>query len=378
MRSRTLCRLALLPIGLLFLILVPALRGEEYLGSYRLLRASAMVIAPQDKNMVSQGTGWLVDREARLLVTCRHVVSDRNAIVAIFPLYDSEGTLTQNDRDYYLKKAPRHYGTVLDADPNCDLAVIELKSLPDDTGELSLASKSARAGDRVHFVGNPGTSSSLWLYSSGNVHDVALTPVKYENGQKVRARICRVDAEEPIEQGMSGGPVVNEEVRLVGVTSGHQRKSKRAIYTIDVSEVRAFLNRTMLKQGTTALAKKDYERAVRCCTLAIKYDPKDALAYNERGAAHSFLDQYAQAVRDYSASLRINPDSARTYRNRGSAYYYQGRYEKAVADCTEAIRIEPRYALAYLSRSKALARLDREDEARADRDRALQLNPSLK
>ena len=63
--------------------------------------------------------------------------------------------------------------------------------------------------------------------------------------------------------------------------------------------------------------------------------------------------QYDQAIADYNEDIEINPRDAVAYYNRGIAYGLHGQYDQAIADYTKAIEINPRDADAYYNRGNA-------------------------
>ncbi len=114
---------------------------------------------------------------------------------------------------------------------------------------------------------------------------------------------------------------------------------------------------TLRQQATAMIQQKQYNQAIRLCDQALALNPNDALAYNERGAAYSWMDQNEQAIDSYTKAIQLDPSLAVAWRNRGSVYFHQGAYAKAVADCNEAIRLDGSYASAYATRTQASAKL---------------------
>ena len=53
-------------------------------------------------------------------------------------------------------------------------------------------------------------------------------------------------------------------------------------------------------KGDDFLTKNDYENAITSYTKAIKYDPTDAYAYNNRGRAYIYLKDYEHAIADFN------------------------------------------------------------------------------
>jgi tetratricopeptide (TPR) repeat protein len=61
--------------------------------------------------------------------------------------------------------------------------------------------------------------------------------------------------------------------------------------------------------------------------------------------------------------LEINPRNAVAYYNRGNAYRSKGQYDQAIADYNKALEINPRYAEAYYNMASASDKAGRKKEA---------------
>jgi S1-C subfamily serine protease len=221
---------------------------------HRLLRATTVVITRKG-DAVGQGTGWLVDRANKLIVTNQHVVGDSRSVQIIFPAY-RDGKLVA-ERSYYRDNAPRVRGKVVVRDVRRDLAVIEVESLPDDARELTVAADAPEPSDRVHSVGNPGASDALWVYTSGTVRQVYRKKWKSREGSVTVDREARVvETQSPINPGDSGGPVVNDKGEVIGVTSAVRQDARLVSICIDASEIKPVLAAAM-KTTTGSFAVKD-------------------------------------------------------------------------------------------------------------------------
>ena len=210
----------------------------------RTLRGVAWVHSPD----AGKGTGWILDRSRRLLVTCAHVVGDNTTVNVVFPVREDGAVVA--DRGYYFEHMPALRksgaavrGRVLKRNPAVDLALVELESLPDGVEELPLADDAARPGDRVHVVGCRYDVDSLWVYSGGAVRQVQTLKEGYFSGGKELGKGARVvAAQAPINEGDSGGPLVNDRGEVVGVAAAVAWEEQGAGLFIDVSEVRALAN----------------------------------------------------------------------------------------------------------------------------------------
>jgi len=68
----------------------------------------------------------------------------------------------------------------------------------------------------------------------------------------------------------------------------------------------------------------DENRAITDYTRAIELDPRNVLAYNNRGNAYLPLGKLEEAIRDYNRAIEIDPGTAAIYLNRGFAMLLKG------------------------------------------------------
>jgi hypothetical protein len=207
----------------------------------RALAASGWVVV-LGKERTSSGTCWLADRERRLAVTCRHVVGTAREVLIYFPRHDKDGELIV-EASHYLNKVPAVRGRVVASDRRRDLALIQLQSLPAGVQALPLAPRSSRPGEDVHSVGNSGLTGriaegSLWWYTRGNVRQVHTKKLRLARGVRV---VRMVETQAPVNEGDSGGPVVNDRGELVGVTDSYTAGRRLVSQNIDVREVKDFV-----------------------------------------------------------------------------------------------------------------------------------------
>jgi S1-C subfamily serine protease len=222
----------------------------------RTLKATVWVVAPGGM----MGTGSVIDAGRRLVVTNHHVVGRNAEVVVIFPMF-SKGKLVA-ERDAYLEqiKDPKGKiegarGKVLAADVKVDLALVQLDDLPAWVQPLPLAATSPGPGQRIHSVGNPGSSDALWVYTSGTVR--AVYHKKWQSGNRRETFDHEADVIEtqlPTNPGDSGGPLVNDRGELAGVTQSFDSGARLASVFIDVSEVKALLrSKNIVVKGGPAL-----------------------------------------------------------------------------------------------------------------------------
>ena len=119
----------------------------------------------------------------------------------------------------------------------------------------------------------------------------------------------------------------------------------------------------------------DNEEAIKFYDKAIKANPQDAVAYNNRGSAKGQLGDHKGAIADCDRALEINPQYADAYNNRANVKNQSGDYEGAIADCDQALGINPQSMLAYCIRGNAKRLLGNYEGAIADCDRAIGISP---
>jgi tetratricopeptide (TPR) repeat protein len=305
------------------------------------------------------GTGWVVDQKKRLMITNHHVVGNADAALVQFPKYDRRGKVLSDPRDYASKEAVR--AKVLDSDPRCDLAVLQLETLPRGVGELTLADDSPENTDRLHSIGNPGASAGMWVYTKGAVRTVVRRQIRYEGDQVVNCKV--VETTSPINPGDSGGPIVNDRGQLVAVVSGYKTGAQLMSFGIDVTEVKAFLKevRALMNprtapaaayhgRGLRYLAKRRFDRAVADFTTALKRDGKRADSYCGRGQAFLARRDYDTAIADLTEALKLDPKATDAYYHRALAQRTKKNYDQAIADLTQAIRLAPSGEVLYYER----------------------------
>lgn len=218
------------------------------------LKSSVFILSlMKDNQHIAAGSGSLIDKKNRLVLTNHHVAGDARESVVFFPNYDKNGKLiaekdrfTQQFRNRREMEKKIIYAKVLAADQHIDLCLLQLSSLPPGVEALPVAKNSCRVGQRVHSVGNPGTSGALWVYAPGVVRQVYHRKWKVRDDMDGSIRDFDADiieTQSPTNHGDSGGPLVNDRGELVGVTQGVvvSQGTQLSLF-IDLAEVRRFVD----------------------------------------------------------------------------------------------------------------------------------------
>ena len=154
--------------------------------------------------------------------------------------------------------------------------------------------------------------------------------------------------------------------------------------------------------------KGDIDRAIADFSEAIRLDPNDAMAFNNRGIAYSDKGDHDRAIADlsrrsgsipnppsptttglryrgkgdldraiadFNEAIRHRSQIRQAFNNRGIAYSDKGDFDRAIADYSEAIRLDPKSSRAYNNRALAYQGQRHLDRAAADYNEAIRLNP---
>ena len=189
------------------------------------------------------GSGVLIDREQRLIVSNHHVTGDDQKVLVFFPIVQQGQLVT--DEDYYLKHRDRVgvWGTVLRTDKVRDIALIQVDSLPDHAVAITIG-QPLRPGDDVHSIGNPESSDAMWIYTHGYVR-----ANYYREMGDWRMQI--VETSSPINPGDSGGPMLNDQGELVGISQSMWTQDVRLVSNgVDITEITWFVDKVMREQST--------------------------------------------------------------------------------------------------------------------------------
>ena len=136
-------------------------------------------------------------------------------------------------------------------------------------------------------------------------------------------------------------------------------------------------------KGLALLEKQADDAAIAAFSEAIRLDPRNARAYDGRGAAHGFRGEIDKAIADFTQAVRLDPKDVMAYFSRGYAYGKRATTTKrlptsptpstsirrmsrrtatgvmptaarantrATADCNRAIQLNPKFATAYCTR----------------------------
>jgi HEAT repeat protein len=218
----------------------------------RLLKSTVLIVNRTQvagQRGITVGSGTLVDRTNRLIITNYHVAGRSNDLYIFFPLFKN-GKLVAEFSYFVAQMDNRNVlrGKSVYPMPDKDLAVVQVDRLPPDALALPIAKDQPNAADQVYSVGHPGAGGQivgLWIFTGGTIR--TLTHKRWQVG-KPPEEILSIDADivltnSQTNHGDSGGPLVNDHGELVAVTQGAFTEANAMSIFINAMEARAVLRR---------------------------------------------------------------------------------------------------------------------------------------
>jgi S1-C subfamily serine protease len=317
----------------------PPTHADAGTSAYKIvLRSTVWVHSDRGNGRLATGSGALVDRGRRLVLTNYHVVGDVKKATVYFPDYGSDKKAI-SERKHYTSRAGKLgiAGDVIEVDKEGDLALIRIDRVPDGVPALKLAASSPDPGQTVHSIGNPGKSGALWVYTPGKVRQVYSKKWRAKLDEKTihtfQAKVIETDS--PTNPGDSGGPLVNDQGELVGVTQGGAIDAQSLSIFVDLSEVKRIINR----RSVQALRSSDTSTS----TSTAQEPPKQGPEKSKREAALKSKDEGGFFSQE--AWMRVQPAAEKLFK------------EKKIDLLVETYKISPKGDVAKL---KAMSAAERE------------------
>lgn len=166
------------------------------------------------------GSGFLIDKERQLVMTCHHLIEGKWFADVYFPSTDADGDLIC-DPDFYKgnrtlrEQGYATVGRVVAFDAQKDLAILHVNKVPRSAVELKTAFRDPDQNESLHVIGHPG-DRMLWSYCPG-IEPQALNFRRKVDGQQRDFRALVYCS--GVFRGNSGGPVLNQRGQVVGLNS---------------------------------------------------------------------------------------------------------------------------------------------------------------
>jgi S1-C subfamily serine protease len=196
------------------------------------------------------GSGVVVDDDRGLVLTNAHVTAGQ------------QGMRARVGDDPASESAVR----LVAAAPCDDLAVVQLVSRPADLRAIKLGDSSRlRRGDHVTVLGYPAsfeqTGSVLDQQVVANDGSVSAVNVVAAPDPGLPRYVSTIQHQAPVNHGNSGGPLVDDQGRLVGINSLGNDEAQGQFYSISVNRVRQLLPDLLAGRSQANLGWELYPRS---------------------------------------------------------------------------------------------------------------------
>ncbi len=347
--------------------------------TYKRMLQSVVLIEVATDETTSRGTGWIVDADDRLVVTNHHVIEGAENCEIYFPEFIAGRLNTDPATSLDPSRALR--ARVVDSDQTLDLALLQIEDpLPKDALALELADESATPGQRIHsLAGSTVGSQSLWIYSTGHVRQI----VRGMLANDYEAMLLESDM--ATNQGNSGGPVCNDDGKVVAVVEGHRTDARLVSIYVDLQSLVEYLDQALrcvnpqsaedlrfaaerhLGEGRPSIALSLATRATKLAT-----DSPELLVL--RGWCRFNLDDISSAEADFLDAVKADRGLAEAHDGLGHVAWQQGDLEEAKKHFTNAIRNDAEDPEYLVSRGDVNLDLGEYAEARRDFEAAIELD----
>lgn len=151
---------------------------------------------------------------------------------------------------------------------------------------------------------------------------------------------------------------------------------KRASKSEEKSAKYAAQMRRLWQVAQTAMKERKPFRAEKALLTILKFDEKNAAAYNRLGILYAKAQKYNEAAEcfEIAQSLDNNPASIH---NAGLIYFEMGAYEKAELAFRQAIALEGDVPARYIALARAEEKLGRPKKAVDALESAYELDPKI-
>jgi tetratricopeptide (TPR) repeat protein len=331
---------------------------------------------------LNPGSGVIIgrDRSRYLVLTARHVVATE----------DEYWIITPDGREY-----PLDYQTVR-LFPDVDLAVLEFRS----DRAYSVATLANYADDGSF----PPVFVSGWTGSV--IRDVALEH-RFAPGSLLRKSYALTQAQDPLSRGyelfytsitdvgMSGGPVLDTDGRVIGI---HGRSEGEEIYQADTGEytrlllgfsagisIQSFLQLApqmglqpqwqVERQRPAPLNPAELQAIQSSLEPPPLEEPQNPVAWVNRGNHFYRLERFEEALAAFDRAVRLQPDFHQAWYGIGQVLTVQGNYPLALRAYERVLQIQPDFYTVLRDRALVHVLLGHPRAAVEDFDRAVQQAP---
>jgi S1-C subfamily serine protease/Flp pilus assembly protein TadD len=355
-----------------------------------------VVIVAKSSTGFNQGSGFIVDKSG-VIVTNLHVVAGAEKI----------NVRLKDGRLYPVTG-------IIEYDQMRDICVLKIDA-PDLVTIPLGNSNSLKQGQKILVIGAPlGLEYSIsdGLYSGLRGEIAGLKSLQFTA---------------PTSPGNSGGPLLDMQGRVLGVTTFVITAGQNLNFAIPVNDIKSFIHtntKISVEEFSRSLNKVyslynsaleaysagkidlaiDYVKqaiaieqndAALHCLLACAYSDKgmfneaideakqavflkpDALNHSNLGKYYASRGMFDEAITEFKQVLAFDPDDSNAHSDLGGSYIWKGDLSEGIAECNRAITLDPSNAYAYGNLAEGYYRSGKYDLAVKYCDKAIEFGAEL-
>ncbi len=331
---------------------------------------------------VNPGSGVIIAHEddTYTVLTARHVVATEDEYLIVTP----------DGREYAV-----NYATVRKW-PDADLAILEFQS--------------DRTYATATLAAYPYNSQFPYIFVSGWTGSRLLNrPIShnFSTGTLLRRRFALINAQDPLSRGyglfytnitdlgMSGGPILDTEGRVIGI---HGRSEGEEVYHASTNThnrlhlgfsagipIQIFLDQarqiglhrwTETTTSPNPLTAGELQSIRSTLTIAPPSGSLSAVDWTNYGNQLYRLERFSEALNAFDQAIQRQPNFHQAWYGRGQVLTTQGHYNDALSAYNQVLQLQPNFSMALRDRALVWIFLDQPEQAVADFDQAVALDPN--
>ena len=322
--------------------------------------SSIVVITTRSADGGSLGSGFIVSSDG-IIVTNFHVVASAEGV------------------DVKLKSGKSYPVTgVVDYDPIKDICVLKI-----DARNLNVIplgnSDNLIQGQKVLVIGAP-------MGLEYSISDGLFSGTRDSFGQEVMQFTA------PISPGNSGGPLLNMQGKVVGITTFTNVGGQNLNFAVPINEAKKYIlsyPQMSFREFVTGLSDKyslynlgcqlfmagNTELAVDYLFRAVELDPEFVDAYAALSEVFAVLGMYEEEFQVLEKIVSIDPYNVPAHNNLGFIYGNLGMFNEAIAHFKQAIAVEPDDGRLHSNLAAVYSKAGYHDAAMAECKMAISLSP---
>ena len=195
--------------------------------------APGVVLIRADKSI---GSGIVISQRGEVLTNWHVIEGAKDIAILMKPPVGQR----LSPSDVYLAK-------LLKYDQVADLALIQVLRTPPNLVPLRIGDeRSIVVGSSVHAIGHPNDQE--WTYTQGVVSQIR-TDYTWQDNTNFLHKATVIQTQTPINPGSSGGPLLDDDVAVIGVNTFLLPEKQGLNFAISVGEVKRFLEMPGNREG---------------------------------------------------------------------------------------------------------------------------------